>query len=140
MKLLQEYFANDDKKPINRVFFALWAREKAMFTSMLNRVFSAVMAMVILTTGSSSTLAQQPSTNWQEEFAYTLGVQAYIYGFPWINLAAYRWLWVTQVSIDDTHPYAPLNMFYHATKLTDASFTGAVLPTTTPCIPWPGSA
>ena len=34
------------------------------------------------------------TTDWQEEYAYTLGVQAYIFGFPWVYLTALRWLWV----------------------------------------------
>lgn len=51
-----------------------------------------------------------------------LGVQAYIYGFPWLNLAQYRWVGVTQPPTpDNPHEYAPLNQFYHARILVDSS-------------------
>ena len=32
---------------------------------------------------------------WEEEYAYSLGIQAYIYGFPWIYNAQLRWLWAS---------------------------------------------
>jgi len=33
---------------------------------------------------------------WEEEYAYSLGLQAYVYGFPWIYLTQLRWLWTTE--------------------------------------------
>ena len=79
--------------------------------------------------GSAS--AQPPATeaeNWRENYAYTLGVQAYIFGFPYINLPTYRWQWVTQAPPPgpnhDMTPYAALNQFFHFRKLADASYRG----------------
>jgi hypothetical protein len=37
-----------------------------------------------------------PRESWEEEYAYTLGVQAYVYGFPWIYLSQLRWLWTAE--------------------------------------------
>jgi hypothetical protein len=60
---------------------------------------------------------------WEEEYAYALGVQAYIYGFPWIYNAQLRWLWASpggkELSEKQglTVPYAPVNSFYHASQL-----------------------
>ncbi len=86
--------------------------------------------MIVLATGSSPTLGQD-TNDWNYKFAYTLGVQAYIYGFPWINMAKYRWEWVTQPPTpDNDHPYAPLNKFSHATTLKDASYRGGGNPNT----------
>lgn len=51
--------------------------------------------------------------DWREEYAYTLGMQAFVYGFPWVQLAALRWRWVTQPEDPDWTPYAALNHFWH---------------------------
>ncbi len=63
--------------------------------------------------------AAAQSTNWRGENAYTLGVQAYIYGFPWYYFSQLRWQYVTTVS--NVMPYAPLNKFAHADHLTTAA-------------------
>jgi len=44
-------------------------------------------------TGEEKTApAQQTSPGWREQNAYTLGVQAYIYCFPWVYMPEARWL------------------------------------------------
>jgi hypothetical protein len=94
----------------------------------LKQAMPAMAGMTVLGMGSSPTLAQD-TNDWKYKFAYTLGVQAYIYGFPWINMAHYRWEWVTQPPTpDNDHAYAPLNKFYHATTLKDASWQGGGSP------------
>jgi hypothetical protein len=105
-------------------------RRVTKFTSVLKPALPAVVGLALLATGTSPTLAQ--STNdWKYEFAYTLGVQAYIYGFPWINMAHYRWEWVTQPpTLDNDHAYAPLNKFSHSTTLKDPSYRGGGNPNT----------
>jgi len=35
--------------------------------------------------------AQDAKPDWREQNAYTLGVQAYIYAFPWSYMAEARW-------------------------------------------------
>jgi hypothetical protein len=35
------------------------------------------------------------ATDWREEYAYTVGTQAYIFGYPWVYLAQIRYGWVT---------------------------------------------
>ena len=60
---------------------------------------------------------------WEEEYAYSLGVQAYIYGFPWIYNAQLRWLWASlggeELSAETGLPdmYAPINSFNHIGKI-----------------------
>jgi hypothetical protein len=60
--------------------------------------------------------------DWREEYAYTLGIQAYTYGFPWVYLPTLRWLWVTQPKNPERIPFAPLNRFWHSRELIDASY------------------
>jgi len=62
-------------------------------------------------------------SHWEEQYAYTLGMQAYVYGFPWVYLSFLRWLWTTaggkalQVSQSLTLPWAPINTFFRSPKL-----------------------
>jgi hypothetical protein len=53
------------------------------------------------------------SDDWREEYAYTLGVQAYIFSFPWSYFPQLRYSWVTQEPSSASTPYAPLNHFWH---------------------------
>jgi hypothetical protein len=87
------------------------------------------------TASESPTLEKQPPapiskneppkpqpTDWREEYAYTLGVQTYIFGYPWVYLSQIRWAWVTQPRDPQRIPYAPLNYFWHIPNLTDAKY------------------
>ncbi|MFF8479014.1 DUF1254 domain-containing protein [Streptomyces sp. NPDC015414] len=60
--------------------------------------------------------------DWRVEYAYTLGEQAYVYGFPYIYYAELRHAWVTQPRNPATIPYAPVNHFWHAEQLLDATY------------------
>lgn len=55
--------------------------------------------------------------DWREQYAYTLGLQAFVYGFPWVSLTALRWRWVTQQEGIDGEPFGALNEFWHAKSL-----------------------
>lgn len=60
--------------------------------------------------------------DWQAEYAYSLGLQAFIYGFPYVYNAYTRYKW-TNISQDPKHvPYAPVNHFWHATEVLDATY------------------
>src|SRR6266700_6545168 len=59
--------------------------------------------------------------DWRAEYAYATGVQAFIYGFPYIYNARLRHNWVTGPAGPAAVPYAPVNHFWHATKPADAA-------------------
>ena len=59
--------------------------------------------------------------DWREEYAYTLGVQAYIFGYPWVYLPTLRWQWTNKYQNIDT-AYAPINHFWHAQRLLTAQW------------------
>jgi hypothetical protein len=86
--------------------------------SALPSVFLAAIALVVPVAAQP---AAQASSDWREEYAYTLGVQAYVFGFPWIYLPTLRWVWVTQPPASPTTPSMPLNQFWHSRVLTDAA-------------------
>ena len=58
----------------------------------------------------------------KEELAYTIGTQAYVYGYPWIYLPTLRWLWVTKPVNPARSPYAAINHFWNLRELADASY------------------
>jgi hypothetical protein len=60
--------------------------------------------------------------DWQAEYAYSLALQAYIYGFPYVYNAYTRYKW-TNIPQDPKHvPYAPVNHFWHAAGVLDATY------------------
>jgi hypothetical protein len=60
--------------------------------------------------------------DWQAENAYSLALQAYIYGFPYVYNAYTRYKW-TNIPQDTKHvPYAPVNHFWHAAEVLDATY------------------
>ena len=103
-------------------------RHVTKFTSILKPVLPTIAVWAVLVTSARPALAQ--FSDWREEYAYNLGVQAYIYYFPWLNMAQYRWEWVTQPPASVSTPSAPLNQFWHATVLTDATWRGGGSPNT----------
>ena len=66
--------------------------------------------------------SQTPPADWRGQYAYTLGVQAYVFAFPWSYLPELRYAWVTQEPSNASTPYAPLNHFWHMWKLADADY------------------
>jgi hypothetical protein len=62
-----------------------------------------------------------PTTDWREQYAYTLGVQAYLYAFPWAYMPEARWARTEPVN-------RQANRFAHARTLVDASWTNGGAP------------
>jgi hypothetical protein len=52
-------------------------------------------------------------TDWREQYAYTLGVQAYLYAFPWAYMPEARWLRTEPIN-------RQANTFFHVRKVEDA--------------------
>ncbi|WP_189750853.1 DUF1254 domain-containing protein, partial [Streptomyces tendae] len=66
--------------------------------------------------------------DWRREYAYTLGQQAFVYGFPYLYNAELRHRWVTQKPETETTPYMAVNHFWHARGLWDVSDRAGVSP------------
>ena len=60
--------------------------------------------------------------DWKAEYAYTTGMQAFIYGFPYVYNAKLRHDWVTQARDPAVVPYAAVNHFWHAARVMDATY------------------
>jgi hypothetical protein len=67
---------------------------------------------------SSANAQEKPAatSDWREEYAYTLGVQAYIYSYPLTYLSKLRYDWT---NVPDSSFYASLNHFHHKKVLSD---------------------
>lgn len=83
-----------------------------------------LMAALAVTLGPRSEAQDvAPATDWREAYAYTLGMQAYVFGFPYVYLPFLRWNWVTQAKPPGSiTPYAPLNQFYNVRQLANSSY------------------
>ena len=68
--------------------------------------------------------------DWRGEYAYAVGVMAFVYGFPYIYNAKLRHDWVTKKQNPDVVPYAAVNHFWHAGRLLDATFRAGGCPST----------
>ena len=55
-------------------------------------------------------------TDWREEYAYTLGSQAYIYAYPLVYMSKLRYDWT---NVPDSSFYASLNHFHHKKVLSN---------------------
>ena len=87
------------------------------------RLGTLVLAFIIVQTVSVCGQENQtPPVDWREQYAYTLGVQAYVFSFPWSYLPELRYAWVTQEPSNASTPYAPLNHFWHMRQLADADY------------------
>lgn len=82
----------------------------------------------IVAPASASGRADRPAPKndaaWRENYAYTLAFQAYAFGYPWVNMPAYRYAFVAGPYRNEQTPYAALNHFYHFRTLPDARYQG----------------
>jgi hypothetical protein len=102
------------------------ADKENLVVNILTRKLMLLIACVFLAAGTAGpTTAQDTSgkTDWQEQYAYTLGMQAYVFGFPYVYLPSIRWNWVTVPKAEGSiTPYAPLNHFYNVRDLATAEY------------------
>lgn len=81
-------------------------------------VCALLLSAILLCWSPASPAQATQASNWRENYAYTLGVQAYVYSFPWLYLPTLRWQWVASGRSNT----APVNHFYHQRTLVDASY------------------
>ena len=80
----------------------------------LPRTLAAVLFIAGLACALAASAEESPRFDWREQNAYTLGVQAYIYAFPWSYMAEARW--TRSEPVDHQ-----ADRFDHVRKLEDAS-------------------
>ena len=96
---------------------------------MMKRIICSVAVAAVLSFTSVSAQDAAAKPDWREQYAYTLGVQAYVFGFPYVYLPSLRADWVTRPkAAGDITPYAPINHFSHVRNLADPSYRGGGSP------------
>ncbi|MGD1701766.1 DUF1254 domain-containing protein [Dapis sp. BLCC M229] len=93
------------------------------FNGFLNRIWRGVVAFAIaitllLSAVTPPVLAVEEGFDWEEEYAYTLGVQAFIYAYPWAYMSDGYW---TRMNAEDKE--VEVNEFYHYRDLKDEIHT-----------------
>ena len=80
-------------------------------------------------TPGDSQIVSAPITDWREDYAYSMGVAAMHYAYPYLRMAQVRWDW-TQVDVDqpDIKPNRMLNEFWHSTGLIGAEWRAGAAP------------
>jgi hypothetical protein len=75
--------------------------------------------------GTAASPAVAPAAavfDWHAEYAYSLGLQAFIYGFPYVYGAQCRYKWTNQPRDPEHVPYSTVGQFWHAGDVLDASY------------------
>lgn len=78
-----------------------------------------VIGAVLATTGSAS--YAETDSHWREDFAYMMGKQAYMYGFPAMNNARIRYSWIEGKAKDSAFG-SKGNAYTHYRQLVDPSY------------------
>ena len=63
-----------------------------------------------------------PDAKWEEEYAYALGVQAYVHLFPWVYNTLLRWRWANVGLPNMSAPVIEPNVLTHQRSLIDATY------------------
>jgi hypothetical protein len=78
----------------------------------MNKIGLATLALI--STALPASAQPAPVANdWREQYAYTLGMQAYIYGFPYVYMSEVRWGQVAQKVDPEILPHTAVNHFWH---------------------------
>ncbi len=86
-------------------------------------LLAVAMACLLPSVGAQAQTAPPlTSERAREDLAYTIGKQAYVYGYPWIYLPTLRYIWVTKPINPARAPYAAINHFWHLRQLGDAEY------------------
>jgi hypothetical protein len=106
----------------------------------MGKAFARMTALVVIVTSLGAAQAQSPTApppaaasppvnritgaapdaSWQEEFAYTLGTQAYVHLFPWLYNSLLRWRWAENGPA--TVGKVPANTIQYQRVLADPSY------------------
>lgn len=72
---------------------------------------------------SVATAEDAKLSKWKEDYAYSLGVQAYIFSYPWVYLPTLQYQWVV---VPPKHPAltpnGPINHWWHARNIITADY------------------
>lgn len=95
---------------------------------------SILVALTLIGVSAANSQSTTPTRfDWREQYAYSLGLQAYVYGFPLVYLSELRHKWATDAS---SHPYATPNHLYHFRTAADETYKDGGSPNTDTLYSW----
>ncbi len=97
---------------------------KSVVRTYRKHVLTALLACAVALPGYANDLPDFASLTKEEQeeaLAYSLGIHAYTFGFPWVYLSQLRYLWTQVDTGTGVTPYARVNTFFHTNRLVDAS-------------------
>ena len=77
-------------------------------------IITLAFTYMIASTAPASAQGTVATGDWREQYAYTLGMQAYVYGFPYVYMSEMRWAEVAQKVDSELIPHAAVNHFWHS--------------------------
>lgn len=87
----------------------------------MKRTIKTILGALTITSILAGSVSAEPEetkpADWRENYAYTMGVQAYLLYFPRVLLSDIRWQWVAKPTTDPSETSAPLNYFHHSRNL-----------------------
>jgi hypothetical protein len=86
----------------------------------LRHITLVLLAVAMLAEGALA--KPEDPVPWREEYAYSVGMAAYSYAFPYLYMSQLRWMWTTQLRDPENIPYMAINHFWHATHLSNAQY------------------
>ncbi len=94
-----------------------------MYISSKIQKFMTTLVLSFLLLFNTTASAEEASSDWKEEYAYTLGMQAYIFGYPWVFLPKIRYTWVAVPAKNpELTPNMALNHFWHSRKIMTSEY------------------
>ena len=89
----------------------------------------AILGLSLLAATATTVMAASTSepeakaANWREDYAYNLGMQAYVFSYPWVYLPELRYAWwVNNEPKKDVTFYMGRNEFWHSRSLITADY------------------
>ncbi len=103
--------------------------QQALLIAVLTIVGSLAMPAQATDKPHGSPDPQAPPADWREDYAYHLGMEAYIFSYPWVFLPELRYAWVVaNEPKKDVSPYFAINRWWQDRKIMTPDYRGGGAP------------
>jgi hypothetical protein len=90
--------------------------------TMKNRLLAVIGIAILWGHGPAQAQEQAKVAQWKEDQAYTLGIQAYQFSFPWLYLTKLRFAWMVLPPKNPTSPRMAYNQWWHARDIITSDY------------------
>ena len=89
---------------------------------MKNSLLAVIGSAILLGLGPAKAQEQAKLDQWKEDQAYTLGVEAYIFSFPWLYFTKLRFAWMVMPPKNPAAPRMAYNQWRHNRDLVTSDY------------------